>query len=214
MTVNKIFGYARVSTQKESQTHDRQVKALEDYSIDNKFEFDEIVQERISGTVKTDNRPLYKEIKGKLRTGDILVVTDIDRLGRDADNVIMELKQLKLEGVKVIALDTPFMNDFNKVSDDSIYEMIVDILITLKSHLAQQENEKRTKAINQGLDVARANGVKLGRPKAELPDDFIKQYESFKNGEYGKMNATKFAKMLGIGRSTLYKYINIYNEDK
>lgn len=210
---NKIFGYARVSTNKDTQTHERQIQALESYSKENDFKFDEIIQERISGTVKTNNRPAYSKLKDNLRAGDILAITDIDRLGRDADNTIMELKDLKAKGIKVIALDTPFMCEFDKVNDDSIYEMIVDILITLKSHIAQQENEKRTKAINQGLDVAREKGKVLGRPPAKLDKDFSKEYKKFLNGEYGDMTVTKFSKMLGIGRSTFYKYKKMYEAE-
>ena len=87
--------------------------------------------------------------------------------------------------------------------------MIADIFITLKAHMAQQEREKTINRLNQGLEVAKAKGKKLGRPKAELPQNFIKEYNKFKNGEYGKMSAIAFSNMLGIGRSTLYKYINI-----
>lgn len=54
----------------------------------------------------------------------------------------------------------------------------------------------------------------MGRPKADLPQDFIKEYTKFKNGEYGKMSALSFAKMIGIGRSTLYKYIKQYEKYK
>lgn len=61
--------------------------------------------------------------------------------------------------------------------------------------------------INQGLAVARAKGKQLGRPKGELPKDFIKEYNKFKNGGYGDMSALAFAKMLGIGRSTLYNIV-------
>ncbi|MFQ8923926.1 MAG: hypothetical protein ACLR60_18745 [Clostridium paraputrificum] len=68
---------------------------------------------------------------------------------------------------------------------------------------------KTVERINQGLAVAKANGKKLGRPNTALPDNFIKEYRKFKNGDYGHMTSTGFAKMLGIGRSTLYKYINI-----
>lgn len=210
---NKIFGYARISTMKDTQTHERQIKALKDYAKENGFTFDEIVSERISGTVKTESRPAYTKLKDKLRAGDILVLTDIDRLGRNADNTIMELKDLKSKGIKVIALDTPFMCEFDKVNNDSMYEMIIDILITLKSHLAQQENEKRIKAINQGLDVAREKGVTLGRPPAKLDKDFSREYKKFLNGEYGNMTVTKFSKMLGIGRSTFYKYKKQYEEE-
>ncbi|MDU1005557.1 MULTISPECIES: recombinase family protein [Clostridium] len=207
-----MFGYMRISTQKEKQTTDRQRLTLETYAKDNNFIFAELVEERISGTIKAENRTQYNQLKGKLRSGDLLIVTDIDRLGRNADDVIMEFKKLKSDGIRVIALDTPYLNEWDKVQDNSIYDMIADIFITLKAHMAQQEREKTISRINQGLEVAKAKGKKLGRPKADLPQDFIKEYTKFKNGEYGKMSAMSFAKMIGVGRSTLYKYIKLFEE--
>lgn len=204
-----IFGYMRISTKKESQTTDRQLFTLMKYADENNFTFDKILQERVSGNVKAENREEYKKLKYMLRKDDILIVTDLDRLGRNADDVIMELKELKLLGIRVIALDMPYMNEWIKVNNDSIYDMIIDIIITIKAHMAQQEREKIISRINQGLDVARENGKKLGRPKVKLPKDFYKEYRKFKNGEYGSMTASNFAKMMGIGRSTLYKYIKI-----
>ena len=204
----------RISTQKEKQTTDRQRITLDQYAAENKFKFDEIVEERISGTIKAESRPQFNALKDKLRENDILIVTDIDRLGRNADDVIMEFKKLKADGIRVIALDTPYLNEWEKVQDSSIYNMIADIFITLKAHMAQQEREKTVQRINQGLAVAKANGKTLGRPKAELPKDFIKEYKKFKDGAYGDMSALAFAKMLGIGRSTLYKYINIYESEE
>ena len=207
-----IFGYMRISTQKEKQTTDRQRITLEQYAKDNSFTFDEIVEERISGTIKAESRPQFNALEYKLRENDILIVTDIDRLGRNADDVIMEFKKLKADGIRVIALDTPYLNEWEKVQDSSIYNMIADIFITLKAHMAQQEREKTVQRINQGLEVARAKGKTLGRPKAELPKEFIKEYQKFKDGAYGDMSASLFAKMLGIGRSTLYKYIKLCEE--
>ncbi|ERK32544.1 MULTISPECIES: recombinase family protein [Clostridium] len=207
-----IFGYVRISTNKESQKTDRQLITLRNYSEDNNFIFDRIFEERISGTVKAENRPQYDELKKQLRKDDIIVITDIDRLGRSADDVMMELKILKSKRIKVVALDVPHMNEWNTINDTSLYDMIIDIVITLKAHMAQQEREKTVSRINQGLLVARQKGTVLGRPKVSLPKDFIKEYNKFKNGDYGKISAKGFAKMLGIGRSTLYKYISIYEE--
>lgn len=205
-----IFGYMRISTQKESQTTDRQKVTLSEYAKINSFKFDDIKEERITGTIKAEKRHEYATLKNTMRSGDILVVTDLDRLGRDADDVIMEFKDLKQKGIKVVALDIPYLNEWNKVNDDDMYNMIVDILITLKAHMAEQERKKIVQRINQGLDAARAKGKKLGRPQAELSKEFVKEYEKFKSGAYGKISALQFAKMQGIGRSTLYKYINIY----
>ncbi|OPJ65748.1 recombinase family protein [Clostridium chromiireducens] len=208
-----IFGYMRISTQKEKQTTDRQRITLDQYAAANNFNFDEILEERISGNVQAERRPVYNELKARIRKGDILIITDIDRLGRNADDVIMEFKKLKADGIRVIALDTPYLNEWEKIQDSSMYNMIADIFITLKAHIAQQEREKTVARINQGLQVAKAKGKVLGRPKAELPSNFIKEYDKFKKGEYGNVSASGFAKMLGIGRSTLYKYIKLY-EDK
>lgn len=205
-----IFAYMRKSTNKAEQKHDRQRLAIESYAETNKFKIDEWVEETVSGSVNADNRPLYNSLKDKLRKDDVLIITDIDRLGRNADDTIAELKDLKKNGIRVVALDVPHMNEWYKVQDGSIYDMIIDIVITLKAHMAQQEKEKIVERINQGLDVARAKGTKLGRPQAELPQDFIKKYKKYKEGGYGELSAVGFAKMLGIGRSTLYKYIKLY----
>lgn len=209
-----VFDYERISTNKDTQKIDRQVKAIQDFAKKNNIKIDKSFSDIISGTVKTSNRPQYQILKSMLRSGDILIISDLDRLGRNAQDVIKELNELKSNGIKVIALDIPYMNDFTAVNDDSMYNMIIDILITLKAHMAQQEREKIVSRINQGLKVAKEKNVKLGRPKLkELPAIFLKEYPKFKNGEYGKMKATTFAKTLNIGRSTLYKYIDIYNKE-
>lgn len=78
--------------------------------------------------------------------------------------------------------------------------------------MVQQEREKTISRINQGLEVAKAKGKKLGRPKADLPQDFIKENTKFKNGEYGKMSALSLVKMMRIGLSTLYKYIKLVEQ--
>ena len=206
-----IYCYMRISTNKEKQTTDRQRITLQNYARDNNFQIDAILEERVSGSIKAGNRDVYSLLKNKtLRADDVLIVTDLDRLGRDADDVITELKSLKDKGVRVIALDIPYMNEWQKSMDSSLYNMIIDIVITIKAHMAQQEREKIVTRINQGLDAARAKGTKLGRPNLDLSKEFIREYEKFKNGVYGKMTALGFAKMLGIGRATLYKYIKIY----
>jgi DNA invertase Pin-like site-specific DNA recombinase len=201
----------RISTNKDTQKHDRQERAIQDYAKANDFSIDAWHKDTISGRVKTDNRPNYQRMKNKLKSGDILIVSDLDRLGRDAGNTIVEIKELQDRGIKLIALDIPYMNDFSRMNNDSMSRMIIDIVVTLKAHIAEQERDKAVSRIRQGLAAAKGKGVKLGRPKADLSQDFAKNYKKFLNGEFGNISAVRFAKMLGIGRSTLYKYINIYN---
>lgn len=211
--MTNIIGYMRVST-KDKQTTDRQELTLKEYAKSNRFLFDKLVSEKVSGTVKANNRVEYSRLKENMRSGDILVLTDLDRLGRNADDVIRELKELKTNQIKVVALDMPYLNEWNRVNDNSMFDMIIDIVITIKAHMAQQEREKIVTRINQGLAAAKENGKQLGRPHAKLPDNFVREYNKFKEGKYGDITASGFAKMLGIGRATLYKYIDIYKAEE
>lgn len=206
-----VTAYMRISTNKETQKHDRQEKAILDYAKLNGFTVNEWYKDTISGKTNAETRPNYQYMKSKLKEDSIIIVSDLDRLGRDATDTIIEIKDLQQRGIRLIALDIPYMNDFNRMNDDGMSRMIIDIVITLKAHMAEQERIKTVSRINQGLASAREKGIKFGRPKQELSADFIKKYGDFLSGEYGKMNASGFAKMLGISRSSLYKYIGLYN---
>lgn len=209
---NKIFCYMRISTNKKTQKVDRQRQTIIEYSVTNNFKIDEFVSDVITGGTKADNRPNYHDMKKQLRRGDILIVSDVDRLGRDADDVIIEIKDLQSKGIRVVALDVPFMNDWQKMNDDSLSKMIIDIFVTLKAHIAQQEKEKIHDRVMQGLDVARAKGKKLGRPASGVPKEFIKEYNKFQSGEYGNISVVQFSKMQGIATSTFYKYSSLLKE--
>lgn len=206
---NKIFAYMRISTNHKTQKLDRQQQTIIDYSVSNGFKIDEFVSDIITGGTKADNRPNYHDMKKHLRKGDTLIISDVDRLGRDADDVIVEIKDLQSKGIRVVALDVPFLNDWQKMNDDSLSKMIIDIFVTLKAHIAQQEKEKIHSRVMQGLDVARAKGKKLGRPATGVPKEFVKEYNKFQSGEYGNISVVQFAKLQGIAVSTFYKYVGI-----
>lgn len=206
---NKIFAYMRISTNHKTQKTDRQKQAVIEYSICNGFNIDEFVSDTITGGTKADNRPNYHNMKKQLRNGDTLIISDVDRLGRNADDVIVEIKDLQSRGIRVVALDVPFLNDWEKMNDDSLSKMIIDIFVTLKAHIAQQEKEKIHDRVMQGLDVAKKKGKKLGRPVTGVPKEFVKEYNKFQSGEYGSISVVQFAKLQGIAVSTFYKYVGI-----
>ena len=210
---NKIFSYMRISTNKKTQKVDRQKQTIIEYSVNNNFKIDEFVADVITGGTKADNRPNYHNMKKQLRSGDTLIISDVDRLGRDADDVIVEIKDLQSKGIRVVALDVPFLNDWEKMNDDSLSKMIIDIFVTLKAHIAQQEKEKIHDRVMQGLDVARAKGKKLGRPASGVPKDFIKEYNKLQSGEYGNISVVQFAKLQEIAVSTFYKYVKLLKKD-
>lgn len=206
---NKIFAYMRIST--NHQKTDRQKQTIIEYSVKNGFNIDAFVSDTITGGTKADNRPNYHNMKEHFRKGDTLIVSDVDRLGRNADDVIVEIKDLQSRGIRVVALDVPFLNDWEKMNDDSLSKMIIDIFVTLKAHIAQQEKEKIHDRVMQGLEVAKAKGKKLGRPATGVPKEFIKEYNKLQNGEYGSITVVQFVKLQGIAVSTFYKYVGILN---
>ena len=155
---NKIFAYMRIST--NHQKTDRQKQTIIEYAVKNGFCIDEFVSDIITGGTKADNRPNYHNMKGHFRNGDSLLISDVDRLGRNADDVIMEIKDLQSKGIRVVALDVPFLNDWEKMNDDSLSKMIIDIFVTLKAHIAQQEKEKIHSRVMQGLEAAKKNGLR------------------------------------------------------
>lgn len=203
----------RISTNKKTQKVDRQQQTIIEYSIKNGFKVDEFVSDVITGGTKADNRPNYHDMKKQLRSGDTLIISDVDRLGRNADDVIVEIKDLQSKGIRVVALDVPFLNDWEMMNDDSLSKMVVDIFVCLKAHIAQQEKEKIHDRVMQGLEVARKNGKKLGRPVTGVPKEFIKEYNKLQSGEYGNISVVQFAKLQGIAISTYYKYVAILKED-
>lgn len=204
---NKIFAYMRIST--NHQKTDRQKQTIIEYSVKNGFNIDEFVFDIITGGTKADNRPNYHNMKEHFRRGDTLIVSDVDRLGRNADDVIVEIKDLQSREIRVVALDVPFLNDWEKMNDDSLSKMIIDIFVTLKAHIAQQEKEKIHDRVMQGLEVAKAKGKKLGRPATGVPKEFIKEYNKLQSGEYGNISVVQFVKLQGIAVSTFYKYVGI-----
>lgn len=225
--MRKIFAYTRVSTplgknlgkketqkqREERQNMDRQNVTLEKYAADNGFTIDEWVADYLSGATPYNERPGYTAMRGKLRPGDIIVMTDLDRIGRDTDSIEREMLSLKDDGVLLAILDIPFLNDWSVVTSDdknSMYSITIKIFLDLKSWMAQQEREKIQARINQGLDAARANGVRLGRKPTGVPKSFEKEYRQWKGGtKYSGMNVTEFAKVMGVARPTVYKYAKI-----
>lgn len=116
---NKIFAYMRIST--NHQKTDRQKQTIIEYSVNNGFNINEFVSDTITGGTKADSRPNYHNMKKQLRNGDTLMISDVDRLGRNEDDVILEIKDLQSKGIRVVALDVPFLNDWEKICTKNHY---------------------------------------------------------------------------------------------
>lgn len=212
-----IFGYSRVSS--TDQNLDRQITFLRDYAKTN-FNVDLIENETLfcdemSG--KNFNRPAWEELIGRLREDDILIVKEMDRLGRNKQMILETLQLLKKKKVKVQILDIPTtLVDLSNYEDGiakAMMEMINNLLIEVFSTIAEQERIKIRNRQAEGIKEAKKKGKYKGRPSMtadQLPKDFPKLYKQWKDGNITGVQFTKLAEL--NSRTTLYKYIKIYEE--
>lgn len=198
--MSRIFGYARVSSQE--QNLDRQILALKEY-VDEQ----NILSDKSSG--KDLERPAYQALKGALglREGDTLIITSLDRLSRNKEDIKNELQWFQKKKVRLKILDLP--TSMIEVPDGQqwIINMIQNILIEVLSSIAEQERLAIRKRQREGIEAAKAQGKHLGRPKINQPEEFIQIYEQWKRNE---ITAVKAMQEMGLSSSTFYRMVRKY----
>ena len=130
---NNVYGYVRVST--KDQNEDRQRIALAEFPVPEK----NIFMDKLSG--KDFNRPQYRRLMRKLRSGDCLVVKAIDRLGRNYEEILEQWRIItKEKGVDIVVLDMPLL-DTRHTGRDLTETFVADLVLQILSYVAQTERE-------------------------------------------------------------------------
>ena len=160
---NRTYGYIRVSS--TDQNEDRQLIALREKDVSEK----NIYTDKQSG--KDFNRPQYKKLVKKLRTGDLLYILSIDRLGRNYEEIQNQWHILTKEiGIDICVIDMPLLDTRN--GKDLMGTFIADLVLQILSFVAQNERENIKKRQAEGIAAAKAKGVRFGRPEKKIPDNF------------------------------------------
>ena len=193
----KRFAYARVST--KDQHTDRQLIELRNY-VDNE---DCLFVDKVSG--KDFDRPQYKTLRSRLREGDELTITSIDRLGRNFQAMKTEWNELTSMGIKINVLDMPVFSEMN--DDNHARALIADIIFHLLAYMAERERTTRLERQSGGIAVAKKKGVRFGRPKIEAPANFAATYDQWKAG---KITAVQAMKDSGLKSNTFYNLVHEY----
>ena len=196
----RIFGYARVSSRE--QNLDRQIYELKKYVNE-----ENILMDKSSG--KDLDRPAYQALKGALglREGDTLIITSLDRLSRDKEDIKNELQWFQNKKVRLKILDLP--TSLIEVPDGQqwILDMIQNILIEVLSSIAEQERLTIKKRQKEGIEAAKAKGKHLGRPSIEQPKEFAEIYDQWKRKE---ITAVEAMKKMNLSSSTFYRMVRQY----
>lgn len=197
-------GYIRVSTEK--QNLDRQLKQMEKEQVEKLF------QEKVSG--KSIERPEFQKMLQFARQGDTLVVTALDRLGRNYAEIKKTVAYLHSQNISLKIVDAPFLNfdTSNKLLDTAMFDMFLSLL----SYIAQNEREKIIERQREGIALAKERGVYKGRPAeytahASNPQKRIIYHRVTQMLE-DKIPIATIAKEVGLSRPTIYKIKKIASQ--
>lgn len=192
----RTYGYARVSTRE--QNLDRQMDALREFGVARK----DIFADKASG--KDFERPAWVAMKDTLREGDVLVVKSIDRFGRSYEEIIEQWRDITKDiRADVVVLDMPLL-DTREDRGGVTGALISDIVLQLLSYVAQVERESIHQRQREGIDAARARGVRFGRPRKRRPGIYKSTRESYLAGHITRSEA---ASRLKVSISTFDKWL-------
>jgi DNA invertase Pin-like site-specific DNA recombinase len=151
----RIIAYLRISTQE--QDLNSQKLELHEYAHKNNFKIDEFIETEISSRKNPSERKINLLME-KLQKGDLLIVSELSRLGRSVGQVIQIIDGLIKNEVRFIAVK-------EGIKVDGKQDIQTKTMITLFGLFAEIERDLISKRTKQGLNAARAQGKILGRPK-------------------------------------------------
>lgn len=188
--MGNIYGYVRVSS--KDQNEDRQLVALYEAGVLKK----NIFVEKQSG--KDFDRPQYKKMIRKIKSGDLLYIKSIDRLGRNYVEIQNQWRIItKDKNVDICVIDMPLLD--TRCGKDLLGTFISDLVLQLLSFVAENERSNIKQRQAEGIAAAKAKGTRFGRPPKPLPNNFYESYQKWKKGE---ITGTEAAKECGMPLST------------
>ena len=199
-----IYAYIRVST--ETQSYDGQHYEIDSYCRRNSIAVDKWIEENVSGTKSIEKRTLGRLLK-KMKKGDMLICTELSRLGRNMMMVMSILNTCSQRGVHIHSIKDNFdlTNDLNA--------KIIAFAFSLAAEIERNLISQRTK---EALAAKKKSGIKLGRPKgasSKYTQFMNKRVEVERMFEKG-ISKKAVAKRLGVHINTLYRYLKGESQKK
>ncbi|WP_416861223.1 recombinase family protein [Helicobacter ganmani] len=163
-----IVAYVRVSTNKQD-TESQKIE-IREYCNRNNLKIDKMLSVEISSTKSQEKRKIC-ELKNMLHKDDTLITTELSRLGRDMLEILNLILELNKAGVKTI---------FLRQSELCSNEKHSKLILAIYAYLAEEEKKLISQRTKSGLEKAKLNGKKLGRPHNSLNSQYDKDIEKIK----------------------------------
>ena len=183
------IGYARVSS--KEQHLDRQLAALKDV--------DKLFTDKLSGA--NTHRPELQKMLAYIREGDIVMVTELDRLGRNNHDLTKIMNSIQNKGATLDVLNLPSMTG---IADPNLRQLMTNLIIELYKYQAESERKRIIERQQQGIALAKRQGKYHGRKPQYAKDDPRLQH-AFKLYQAG-MSDVDVARNTGIKRTTFIRY--------
>lgn len=197
MNTGITYGYARVSARDQNLA--RQFEALKRFPVEERF----IYSDSASG--KDFDRPSYRELMRLMRPGDVMVVKSIDRLGRNYNEIIEQWRTItKGMGCAIVVIDMPLLDTRNQ-TQGLTSAFIADLVLQVLSYVAQIERENIKQRQAEGIALAKARGVRFGRPAKMRPENYHDVSRQVLQGSLSRKSA---ALLLGVSITTLEKWMD------
>ncbi|MBD3183547.1 resolvase [Candidatus Poribacteria bacterium] len=186
-----VIGYIRVSTDK--QDLEKQKHLLLDYAQGEQLLVNEFIHAEVSSMKSTKERRI-DELRSKLQSGDILLVAELSRLGRNMLETLNIINELGEDGIIIIFVRQPELSTTGPHTK---------LLLAIYSYFAEAEREYISMRTKQGLAAARAKGQRLGRPEGSRNKERILDPYKEQIKEYLQM---------GLNMASIMKIINNQRE--
>lgn len=199
-----VYAYIRVST--EMQTYASQEFEIRKYCETHGIKVDRWVSESVSGTKSLDKRTLGHLIK-KMKKDDMLICTEISRLGRNMLMIMSILNICSEKGVSIHSIKDNF--DLS----DNINSKIIAFAFALAAEIERILISERTR---EALALKKESGMRLGRPPGSSKKKLtvLKEWDKIVEMMESGVPASLIARKYGIHRNTLRKYMLAFEKDK
>ena len=202
-----IYSYCRVST--DEQKIDRQVNAINEYCQKNNVIVDKKFEDKLSG--KDFKRDEYLEMKELVQKNDTIIIKELDRFGRNMDEIKKEWQYYMDLGVRVVVIDMPLISIEPNSERTLEQRFISNLVFEVLCYAAQKERDKIVERTKEGIENARRKGKQIGAKEKfdsltleKFRIDIVKYHYSY------SMLMDKY----NISKPTVARYIKILRGDE
>lgn len=196
--MTNIYGYARVSSKDQNEA--RQIIALSQFPVKK----ENIYIDKFSG--KDFDRPKYSELIKILKEQEILVIKEIDRLGRNYEEILEQWRVITKEiKADIVVLDMPLL-DTRTRKENLTGTFIADLVLQILSYVAETERQSIKQRQREGIEAAKKRGVKFGRPCIPVPEEFYDLKEKWLNK---KITSREAATTINVSQDTFLRWVHL-----